>query len=168
MFSVFASAEDEPSLAIEKYNLSFESNVYIKYAVKVDGIEDSELSRLDFGMLYWTEPQESYELCGESYSSRTVGYQIIDGVKYYVFEFTEFAAKQMADYVYSRAYIVIDGECYYSDVVKYSILDYSYDKLGYDGETTENQTLFDMLVHMLEYGAHAQVSANFTNFPSSR
>ena len=159
---VFASviamsmSESTPSVSIEKFNLTFESDTYIKYAVKFSGVSESDITRGNTGMLYWTAPQESYEIGSESASSEIIGYTTIDGEKYYTFAYDKFSAKQMTDYVYSVAYIVIDGEYYYSDVAKYSILTYAYDILGYTGEASDNASLKNMLLKLLDYGAAAQ------------
>lgn len=150
-------AEDtDPTLSIDKFNLTFEDNVYIKYAVKLDG--DDELAKGDFGMLYWTSEQDSYTKGTESSSSKTVGYQIIDGQKYYIFEYTDLSAKQMTDVIYARAYLNIDGTYYYSNVRSYSIVEYASGKLGLvDGVTpSTNATFKQLLRDMLAYGASAQ------------
>ncbi len=154
---VAASASEEaPTVSIDRFNLTFESDTYIKYAVKFDGIDESQITRANTGMLYWTEPQTSYVIGSESSSSEIIGYTTIDGEKYYTFAYDKFAAKQMTDYIYSVAYVIADGEYYYSAPVKYSILTYAYDKLGYIGTATESEALKDMLVNLLEYGAAAQ------------
>ena len=69
----------------------------------------------------------------------------------------------MTDDIYSRAYVIVDGEIYYSDVEQYSILRYAYNKLGYSiGSTAStNQKLKDLLSSMLEYGAMAQSYFNY-------
>ena len=36
----------------------------------------------------------------------------------------------MADEVFARVYVTVDGKNYYSQVEKYSILEYAYTKLG--------------------------------------
>ena len=150
------SQTEQVSLSIDKYNLSFEDNIFIKYAVKLNG--DEALASGDFGMLYWTEPQTTYEKGTEKSSSKTVGYQTISGVKYYIFEYTEFAAKQMTDVVYSRAYVKNGGEYIYSDVTSYSILEYAKGKLGLiEGVSeTKNEELKAVLRAMLAYGATTQ------------
>ena len=63
----------------------------------------------------------------------------------------------MTDVIYARAYISVGGEEYYSEPVKYSILNYIYNKLGYTGTATTNEKLDALLRGMLEYGASAQM-----------
>ena len=78
-FASDADGENYPTVSIDKFNLVFEDNVYLKYAVKFDGVEDSALSSSTIGMLYFTEPQESYVSGKEEYFSSVVGYTKIDG-----------------------------------------------------------------------------------------
>ena len=151
---VTAVAEEvEPTLSIDKKNLSFSDKVYLLFAVDLQGASPTG----DFGMLYWTEPQTSYEKGTEELSVKTAGSQVISGKTYYVFNYEEFAAKNMADEVFARAYVTVDGTTYYSDVTKYSILEYAYTKLGKIGDApTTNENLKTLLTEMLSYGAAAQ------------
>ena len=44
-FSFSVSAEEtKPTVSIEKFNLAFEDNTYIKYAVKFEGIDDEKIT----------------------------------------------------------------------------------------------------------------------------
>ncbi len=155
-FSASAEGASMPSVSIDKFNLVFEDNVYLKYAVSFDGIDDNEINSTNIGMLYFSQPQESYTDGNESYSSGVVGYTTIDGEKYYTFEYRHITAKQMTDYVYSVAYIDIDGERYYSAPVKYSVLEYCYSKLGKTGAASDNEDYRNLLAATLEQGAMAQ------------
>ena len=157
-FLLHASAEEStnPTVSIEKFNLAFDDNVYLKYAVKFDGINDEDITSNTVGMLYFTEAQDEYTEGNEVFSSSVVGHTTIDEVKYYTFEYRNISAKQMTDYVYSVAYIDIEEERYYSEPVKYSVLDYAYIKLGYTGTASDNQYFKEMLSSMLVYGANAQ------------
>ena len=154
--SFTASAEAPISVSIDKFNLVFEDNVYLKYAVKFDGVEDNLINSNNIGILYFTAPQSEYTEGNENYSSSVVGHTTIDGQKYYTFEYRHITAKQMTDYIYSVAYIDIDGERYYSAPAKYSVLDYAYSKLGMTGTASTNANLKAMLKSMLNYGADAQ------------
>jgi len=157
-FSITASAEDTatPSVTIGKFNLVFEDNVYLKYAVKFNGIDDNDINSSNIGMLYFTEPQSEYIEGNENYSSSVVGHTTIDEQKYYTFEYRHISAKQMTDYIYSVAYIDIDGGRIYSEPVKYSVLDYCYSKLGKTGVASENEDFKTLLSMTLEQGAAAQ------------
>ena len=152
-----ASAEEaEPSVSIEKFNLAFEDNTYLKYAVKFTGVDDAEINADNIGMLYWTDYADGFVPGTEDYSSETTGYTTISGVKHYVFEYTHLAAKQLTDYIYSVAYIELDGTTYYSEPVKYSALEYAYNRLGKTSEGSTNTELKALLNNMLAYGASAQ------------
>ncbi len=155
-FSASAEEAETPAVSIDKFNLVFEDNVYLKYAVKFAGVEESEITASNIGMLYFTAPQDDYTKVGEAYSSSVVGYQMIGGEKYYTFEYRHITAKQMADYIYSVAYIDIDGERIFSAPVKYSVLDYCYSKLGKTGVASTNADFRDLLSATLQQGAAAQ------------
>ena len=146
-------AETSPKLNICGYTLSLKDNIHIKYAVSTE----NTATATDFGMLVWTEPQTEYVYGTQATVLEQTSTTEQNGVEYPVFEYAELAARQMTDVVYSRAYAVIDGEYYYSEVKKYSILEYAYNKLGLTEATaTSDQALVDLLNGMLEYGGLAQ------------
>ncbi len=153
MFSATAQ-ETEPFVSIEKFNLTFESNVYIKYAVKLSGVEDANIN--DLKVLIWDTPQASYVQGSEDAVLSALGIQTIDGESYYIFAYTELAAKQMTEDIYAQACYEVDGKTYYSDVEKYSILQYAYNKLGITGTASTDEDFKTMLREMLQYGAAAQ------------
>ena len=150
-----ATEPKEPGLNIEAANLSFEDSVYVLYAVSHEGIPAESVK-----LLFWTEPEatvDAYVLGTEAYSKTYVDLdETVNGKSCVIFNNTELRAKNMADYVYARAYAVVDGVEYYSNVSKYSILQYAYNKLGYTGTESTNTALKNMLVSMLQYGADAQ------------
>ena len=148
-FTIGATAA-EPTMNIAYCNLSFRDTVCIKYAVAAEGVNDVKL-------LIWNEAQTDYTIGTEDATLKTVGTTDIDGVTHQVFDYTELAAKQMTDVVYARAYAKVDGVDYYSDVNKYSILQYAYNKLGKTGTASTDEKLKTMLSDMLAYGASAQL-----------
>ena len=150
----------EPSLSIDGFNLSFEDNVYIKYAVKLNGTTAEELGN-NFEMLFWTAPQTSYTKGSESFSAKSIGDETINGTSYEIFKYTELAAKNMTDDIYARAYMKIGESEYYSEIEKYSVLQYAYNMLGYTDEGTDNANLKTLLTEMLGYGAAAQKYFNY-------
>ena len=149
------ASETEPSLSIDGFNLVFGDNIYIKYAVKLNGATAASLGN-NFKMLYWTAPQTSYEIGTEAHSSYTTGATTIGGKSYEVFKYTEIAAKNMTDDIYARAYVKIGENEYYSEVEKYSVLKYAYNMLGKTGNATSNENFKVLLTEMLSYGAAAQ------------
>ena len=151
-----SAEETEPSVTIAKFNLAFEDNTYLKYAVRFDGVADEKITENNIGMLYWTDYEGGFTPGTEDYSSKTTGYTDISGVKHYVFEYNKLSAKQLTDYIYSVAYIELDGTTYYSEPVKYSALEYAYNRLGKTNAGTTNAELKALLNNMLAYGASAQ------------
>lgn len=149
-----ARSEDvaTPSLDIAYQNLSFRDNVVIKYAVKLENVDSAQL-------LVWTKPQSEYVYGTHEKALETVGTQVIKGGEYHVYDYTELSAKQMTDEIYARAYANIDGKAVYSQVKKYSILEYALrvtGKIGHGKDLSDDPTLISMVEQMLEYGTAAQ------------
>ena len=152
--SLFAlsEADPEPTLKIYANNISFSESLYIKYAVRADNVDRYE----DVKLLVWTEPQSDYVLGTECDTLYPDGTAKFDGEECLVYDFKGISAKKMTDYVYARAVYEENGKTYYSDVRKYSVLTYVYNKLGYTGTATQNEALTELLEGLLEYGASAQ------------
>lgn len=148
-------AEEEPTVSIEYFALSFDNEVHIEYAVECQGFTPTGSNT---GMLFWTAEPGKPEMNTEKSRAATSGTTVIDGKEHIVFRYTDLAAKQMCDEIWARAYAVVDGKVYYSNVEKYSIVTYAAHKLGLtDGvEGTKDETLKTMLREMLEYGEAAQ------------
>ena len=158
-FAFTVSATDnasEPTLKIEGGNLSFEDSVFILYAVSHEGIAAE-----DVRLYFWNEPQSG----DDAYAYDTADYSFapyqqnvtVAGKSCVTFRNNTLRAKNMTDYVYARAYAEVDGVGYYSQVSKYSILQYAYNQLGKTAAGSSKQTLKDMLTAMLEYGAMSQI-----------
>ena len=159
VMTVTAGAEEsDPTLRIAYCNLSYKDNVYIKYAVKADRAEDVKL-------LVWTAPAEEYVLGTQADALEPLYIEAIGGVDHLIFDYTKLAARQMTDVIYTRAYTEVDGKIYYSEVNKYSILQYAYNMLGKTSTGTTNENLRQLLSDMLTYGASAQ---NYTNYKTDR
>ena len=142
------ATESTPKLSIDFCNLSFRDSVCIKYAV-ASNVNDVKV-------LIWDEPQVDYKAGTHDYELTSVGSETIGGKSYMIFDFTNLVAKQMTDVVYARAYTEVDEVAYYSDINKYSILQYAYNKLGKTGTASDDENLKNMLNDMLTYGASAQ------------
>jgi len=141
-----SGSEPDPELEIKAFNLCFKDSVYIKYAVSVSNAENVSL-------LVWTDAQSEF--------TAGTGTTQIEGETCQVFTFSQLAARQMADNVYARAYVEKGGKAYYSDVEKYSVLQYAYNKLGKTGIASDNDKLKNLLTGMLEYGALAQIYTDY-------
>ena len=146
-FTVFAA--DDPSLVIKGKTITFKDSVFIKYAVDAENADDVRV-------LIWTSPQSSYEYGTQEAVLSADDTQTVAGKGCQVYTYTGLTARQMTDDVYARAYTVKNGTTYYSNVTKYSILDYAYNMLGKTGTASTDQKLIKLLKNMLEYGASAQ------------
>ena len=141
--ATLADINTSPALEVEAFNLSFEDSVYLVYADSSENVTADQVQ-----MLFWTEPKANkgaYIKGTESYSTANCGDVTYDGKDCKMFKYTKLRAKNMTDDIYARAYIEVEGQAYYSDVVKYSILQYAYNKLGITGTATQNSALKDML-----------------------
>ncbi len=154
-----ASAENKtPSCEIFAQTLSLQDNIYIRYAVDFQELADGDKT----GVIVWNAPQEDYD--SENFDNENAKAAVkstveltYNGNTYPTFAYTELAAKHMTDVVYARAYVERDGIYYYSNVKKYSILEYAYNKLGMtEAKETEDESLKDLLNAMLAYGGAAQ------------
>ncbi len=72
------------------------------------------------------------------------------------------AAKDIVKDIYARAYVTVDGETYYSDVIRYSVLEYMHERL-FDlscipdvNKTAKQKNQVILYNRTLEYGAAAQ------------
>jgi len=153
VISMSIAAEGAPTLDIGYCNLSFRDNVCIKYAVSADGVESPSKN---VKLLIWTSPRSEYTIGTEACALTSSEIQTISGKDHLVFDYEELAAKQMTDVIYARAYTEVGGAAYYSDVKKYSILQYAYSKLGKTGTASSDTELIDLLNDMLRYGASCQ------------
>ena len=150
-------SEDTPEMSIVANNLSFSDSVYIKYAVAYENVSDVENVKL----LVWQDGNGEYTLETADAELSPVGRAQVAGKECLIFDYCDLAAKQMTDNVYARAICEEGGNVYYSDVKKYSILTYAYNKLGYTGTATQNEDLAALLHGLLKYGASAQTFFNY-------
>ena len=153
LLPVFASAAGgTPSADIIGYNLIVQDNVYISYGVRFQNADGQNA-----GLLVWSSYQSDYTYANAQYRLEPEG----KSGDLHVFEFRNITIKQMTDDFYARAYVQKDGNFYYSQVKKYSILQYAYNKLGYTGTRTDNEDLVSYLTSMLKYGARTQTYENY-------
>ena len=152
---IAVSARDNvPSLKIEAANLSFEDSVYPIFAVSGSGVSMDSVK-----LLVWTSAKsvdDDYKKGTEAAEISAYGEESVDGVSCKKFKYTKIYAQNMTDAIYVRAYAVVNGEAVYSELTKYSVIRYAYNKLGYTGTPTTETNLKTMLENMLVYGASAQ------------
>ncbi len=152
------ASEPDPELKFAGCNLSFADTIYVKYAVKGNDLSGVKL-------LVWTDPQSDYSYGSQNYVLNSIWTEMVSGAQCLVFQYNKLAAKQMGDVIYARAFVEKQGNAYYSEVKKYSVLQYVYNKTGRTGTASTNQKLIDLLEAMLEYGAKAQI---YTNYKTNR
>lgn len=150
LFVVPLAAEGNvtPALSLDYTNLSFKDSVYIKYAVAAENV-----TKEDVRLLIFDEPQEDYTDTSKATVLNPKYLDTINGKEYIIFDYTNLAARQMTDVVYARAMIKVGNETYYSNIKKYSILQYAN---SVTNDPTAAQSLKNMLAGMLDYGALAQ------------
>ena len=139
-----------PSIEILKNNVSYSDSIYILYAVACEGFETN---KNDVSLLFWESSQESYLKGTEAYVSSARGKVTIDGKKCLTFYSKGLAAKNMTDDLIAIAYVVVDGVEYYSEPMKFSVLEYVY-KMKDSGTLNPHQKT--LLERMLSYGGAAQ------------
>lgn len=152
-------------------NLVYQDEMLINYAVAVN---TDALAGKDYKvkMLFWDAPQNEY-VKGESEGKNDLYGKLqglnIGGAEYQCAFFVSdgIEPKKIGDTVYARAYIELDGEIYYSNAVKYSVLDYVYSRFDQLEKQANNTELSDdqktkienqlyLYNQILQYGANAQ------------
>ena len=151
--SALGATETSPEVRIAHHNLAFTDEVCLLYAVEAEGTGGAA-------------PFMEFRVGNDDLSTpdavcRTYEYRPLeegDGQNYYIFAFDGLNAAQMADPVYARAGVTVDGTIYYSKTDSYSVCEYAARKLGIvEGvSATEDQALRELLLSMLEYGSNAQ------------
>ncbi|MBE6130110.1 MAG: leucine-rich repeat domain-containing protein [Erysipelotrichaceae bacterium] len=148
--NVKATDVTNPKIEILKNNVSYSDSIYIAYAVACEGFE---INKNTINLLFWNTTQENYLKGTEDSLGTSKGKTNINGKQCLVFYSEGLAAKHMTDDLYSRAYVVVDGVEYYSEVVKFSVLEYVYKMKEEATLNPHQQRLFDTL---LQYGGAAQ------------
>ena len=79
------AATQTPSLTIAGQNLSFQDNIYLYYAVETENLLETD----DFGLLLWTETQDTYEYANAQTKLVSRQTQTIEGVEYPIFTYNK-------------------------------------------------------------------------------
>ncbi len=150
--NIYVSANDENEIVLNVYknNISYSSEIFILYAVEYENID---LDNNEISMLFFDEEENEYVKGNEFYVTYSKGLEEVEGKECLIFYSYGLAAKEMTDYVYSRLYVNIDGVDYYSEINRYSVLEYVYEIKEYKELSEEEIEFFD---NMLAYGASAQ------------
>ena len=151
--SALGAAETSPEVRIAHHNLAFTNEVCLLYAVEAEGT-GGVAPFMEFRV--GNDDLSTPDIVCRTYEYRPM--EKGDGQNYYIFAFDGLSAAQMADTVYARAGVTVDGTTYYGKTDSYSVCEYAARKLGkVDGVSpTEDQALRELLLSMLEYGSNAQ------------
>ena len=156
-FCFAASAAEEASelsVSIIKKNVSYSDYVKVLFAV-----DDTNAGGNDIELLYYLEdpavnPNAEAKVgvvYDKGYTDDKGTHDTTDDVTYPAFYSAGFPAKEIDDQVYARAHIV--GTDVYSDVVRYSVVEYLLERLYVDRATGDEKGLYE---YLLGYGAYAQ------------
>ncbi len=148
-----ATDVENPKIAVHKKNISYSGEIHIVYAISYEGFDPNTYP---VKMLFYNSVQNEYTKENASYEVTTVGKLVIADKSCVVFESKGLAAKQMTEDIYGRAYVEINGETIYTDVVKYSVLEYSYETLG-----KVDEKITKLLEAMKYYGSLAQINFGY-------
>ena len=156
VFAVVAMASTTPTLKITGANLEFGERVHIMYAVDSEGISDKEnIELLIFrGDVNVASCVKGKEVAALSTTGREINENGVSGIE---FKYTEIAAAEATENIYACAYYNDGTNEYYSPVVKYSVIQYAMNKLGYTSNNPTTDTkLIAMINNMRLYSASAQ------------
>ena len=161
-----------PYLNIVSYNVEYGDFMHIAYAVQYSNDfvgENAEFDVSEVRMIFWNGGQSDYTLeNAENIVFVAAPDDAAPPAKYSncrVFLSDDIPAKNIVDTIYARAYVeAADGTIYYSNVSKYSVLQYVYDRYAaLDASTaTDAETLAkeaaqrELYDRILAYGAAAQ------------
>ena len=141
----------KPELSFVSYNISYSEYIYLMVAVGTNNIDNSVNP---VKLLFWDSEQTEYTIENANYVSLANGNATVSGQKCLIYYSNGIAAKKMADNIYMRAYVEIDGEKIYSDVVQYSVPNYVEDRIT-NVNCSEKQ--LDLYKALLDYGTAAQI-----------
>ena len=183
------SESGEQYLDIVAANLYYGDSIRICYGVDMN-LPDG-LSPEGVKMLFWNSIPTSYTIdAAPTYAAEIDGDMntLDNDISLYGYEPYEdcaslvsypIAAKEIGDTVYARAYITdSEGEVYYSEVVKYSVIDYlysRYEEMANGAVISEKQTsVYEKLINyglkaqeVFEYRLERPVNADIVSFSVS-
>ncbi len=158
---VSGCAETAATAELYAYNLVFGNQVYIEYAVKVEGAGTPALS--DVGVLIWREGTEERTPKTAVADLKAFKTETVGGTDCYVLKYTDLGAKEMTDKVYSQPYVKYRGATTYGEMTEYSVCTYAERKLGLVAGVagTTDPNLISTIRDMLHYGASSQLYFNY-------
>ena len=147
---ITVSAEAAPKTDIVAHNLALENSVNIVYYVDFQNVPTGA----EKGVLIWTSVRDEYVYGTESAKLTNIR----DTISVYSgYVFTGVAAKMMSQDIYAKAYIKNGNTVTYSELDKYSVLQYAFNKKGSTSIVGEGgTTLGELVAGLLDYGTLAQ------------
>ena len=147
---ISALAGETPTAEIKYQNLSYKSNVAMKYAVEATNIPD--------GATVGVRVRKDSPTSETAYEANFEGYTTIEGRPHLVFDLSAMSAAEMTVNLYAEAYVEVGGEEVYTGSVKRSsVLEYSYKILGkIPGGKEVSADVKTMIAAMLRYGGAVQ------------
>ncbi len=170
MLAVPVSAEpksQEPYLEIVGYNMVIGDSICLAYAVFAENLPENS----NVELLIWDAPQNEYVKGNERIALyATDGKTVIDGKVCSIYVFKNltgdngFKHWEMAKEFYSVAHLSTQNGEVYSEVTKYSFVEYAYKRLGKIGNNPSTDEEYkNRLIEILEYGAHCQDANGITD-----
>lgn len=154
-FAAFAEETPELSVKILAKNVAYDDVVKVLFAV-----DDTAAGGNEVEVIYYVEdPTVNTQAKAYAGIKYEIGYtdkngtpdDTSDDVKYPAFFTAGFPAANIGDNVYARAHIV--GTDVYSDVVRYSVVEYLLERLYQDKAEGDKKALYETL---LDYGEYSQ------------
>ena len=152
---VKATETQNVELSIYRNNVAYSDKLNILYAVSYQNID---INTNKVQLLFFDSVQEQYIKGKESYVSYSEGTSNIGGTPVLIYYSNGIAAKEMTEDIYAVAYVQIDGKDYYSEVNKFSVLEYAYKTLE---NTNTTELMANFMKAMLKYGSLAQQVLNY-------
>ena len=116
----------DPTLEISKRNLIYYDDIAIMFATKAENV--GENPDLKLKCYVNTDEGEKIVYISDYKEDSTID----EGVTYYVFETPGISLAHLADEVIVQLVATVDGETYYSELSRFSVVEYNYKRLYYD------------------------------------
>lgn len=146
-YIIKADSLTSPVLNIDAHNISYKENIELLYAISCENINDENLDNVK--LLVWRNVTNDYTI--KNYSEKYDTKEILDGKL--IFRVTGNSVKDIDKNIYARAYINFNNEDYYSEVEKYSILEYYQVGINSESSTTDQIALYKSF---LDYATNVQ------------
>ncbi len=157
-FQILEVVSTAPNIRIANVDYEITTNIFIKYYVLSENMENTDGIKL---LLWKSAPADkSYVQGTETDIIDKFTKEIIDGKEYLVFEYSECKYTDIVYPIYTRA--ISEAESLSSEVNKYSIFAYAYEKLGKINpeDKTDNNTLAEKLQKTINLAATMQSYLN--------